>query len=99
MFMKKFKVTLIAILMAVAFTSCMTLTHTVGNGAQTGVEVTAKQWYVLWGLVPLNDVDSKAMAAGASDYTIKSQTTFVDAIISSFTSIVTVNVQTVKVKR
>lgn len=97
--MKKLKVTLIAILMAFAFTSCMTLNHTVGDGAKTGVEVSAKQWYVLWGLVPLNDVDSKAMASGATDYTITSQYTLVDAIISSITSIVTVNVQTVRVAR
>ncbi len=97
--MKKLKITIIAVLMAFAFASCMTLNHTVGDGAKTGVEVSAKQWYVLWGLVPLNDVNSQAMAAGASDYTITTQYTFVDAIISSFTSIVTVNVQTVKVAR
>jgi hypothetical protein len=80
-------------------TSCMTLTHQVGSGASSGVEVEKKQWYALWGLVPINTVDSRAMANGAPNYTIKSQVKFVDYVISAFTSIVTVNVQTVSVKK
>jgi hypothetical protein len=53
--------------------------------------------YALWGLVPINEVDSKAMAGGASNYTIKSKVKFVDYVISAFTSAVTINVQTVSV--
>ena len=53
--------------------------------------------YALWGLVPINEVDSKAMAEGASNYTIKSKVKFVDYVISEFTSAVTINVQTVSV--
>jgi hypothetical protein len=77
----------------------MTLTHVVGNGASTGVSTEKKQWYALWGLVPINTVDSKAMASGSTNYTIKSQVKFIDYVISAFTSIVTVNVQTVSVQK
>lgn len=54
---------------------------------------------VLWGLVPLNTVDSKAMAGGASDYTVKSEVSFVDGTITMFASIVTVRVQSVTVQK
>lgn len=97
--MKKLKVTIIAVLMAFAFASCMTHIHTVGQGSQMGAQVEAKQWYVLYGLIPLNDVDSKSMAAGAENYTIKTQSSFIDAVISAVTSIVTVSVQSVTVTR
>jgi PBP1b-binding outer membrane lipoprotein LpoB len=96
----KTKKSLLAIfLLALLLSSCMTLTHVVGNGATSGVSTEKKQWYALWGLVPINTVDSKAMASGASNYTIKSQVKFIDYVISAFTSIVTVNVQTVSVQK
>ena len=77
----------------------MSLTHVVGNGASSGVSTEKKQWYALWGLVPINEVDSKAMAGGDSNYTIKSKVKFVDYVISAFTSAVSVNVQTVSVQK
>ncbi len=86
-------------LIAILLSSCMTLTHVVGNGATSGVSTEKKQWYALWGLVPINTVDSKAMAAGASNYTIKSQVKFIDYVISAFTGIVTINCQTVTVQK
>ena len=87
------------ILLVFLLSSCMSLTHVVGTGASSGVTIEKKQWYALWGLVPINEVDSKAMAGGAPNYTIKSQVKFVDYVISAFTSIVTVNVQTVSVQK
>jgi PBP1b-binding outer membrane lipoprotein LpoB len=97
--MKKIKFLFVALSLAVALSSCMTTIHTVGSGAKTGVTVAEKQWYALWGLVPINNVDSKQMAGGASDYTIKVQVKFIDYVISAFTGIVTINVQTVEVKK
>lgn len=90
---------MISLLLAAIFTSCMTLTHTVGEGAKGNDVVQKKQWYALWGLVPINKVDSKDMAGGAKDYTIKSQVKFIDYIISAVTGMVTINVQTVEVKK
>jgi PBP1b-binding outer membrane lipoprotein LpoB len=97
--MKTKKSFLAIFLLAFLLSSCMTLTHVVGNGATSGVTTEKKQWYALWGLVPINTVDSKAMAAGASNYTIKSQVKFIDYVISAFTSFVTINVQTVSVQK
>jgi PBP1b-binding outer membrane lipoprotein LpoB len=97
--MKAKKSFLAIILLVFLLSSCMTLTHVVGNGGSSGVATEQKQWYALWGLVPINQVDSKAMAGGATNYTIKSQVKFLDYVISAFTSIVTINLQTVSVTK
>jgi hypothetical protein len=95
--MKTIKVFFGIFLLVFLLSSCMSLTHVVGSGASSGVITEKKQWYALWGLVPINQVDSKAMADGASNYTIKSKVKFVDYVISAFTSAVSINVQTVSV--
>lgn len=99
MLMKKIKFLFATIILAVALSSCMTTIHTVGSGAKTGVTLQEKQWYALFGLVPINTVNSKQMAGGASDYTIKVQVKFIDYVISAFTGIVTINVQTIEVQK
>jgi hypothetical protein len=80
-------------------TGCFTHQHVIGTGAQTGAQVEAKQWYALWGLVPINTVDTNQMAAGANNYTITTQTSFIDAVIGIFTGIVTIYPRTVAVQR
>lgn len=97
--MKKFmKVATIAIMCA-ALSGCYTLNHQVGDGANGANSVKKKQWYILWGLVPINSVDSKAMAGGAENYTIQSQQAIDDIIIGLFTGWVTIYPQTVKVTK
>ena len=76
---------------------CAAHTHVVGNGAQ-GNEVTQqRQWYVLFGLVPINNVDTEQMAAGTADYTIKTEQSALDVIINIFTGMVSVCSRTVTV--
>ena len=78
---------------------CYTQIHKVGSGA-AGSNVTAeRQWFALWGLVPITQVDSNAMAAGATNYTIQDQTTVVDVIIGLFTGFVTIYPRTVTVTK
>ena len=78
---------------------CYTQIHKVGTGA-AGSNVTVKQqWFALWGLVPITQVDSNAMAAGATNYTIQDQTTVVDVIIGIFTGWVTIYPRTVQVTK
>jgi len=85
---------------AVAFViGCQTHTHIVGDGAQDWTSRTERQWYILWGLVPLNDVDTSEIAGDVTDYEIKTETTFLDGVISIFTSIVTVNTGSVSVTK
>ena len=50
---------------------CSAHVHTVGMGPQIGEVESARQWYALYGTVPLNTVDTGAMANGADDYEIK----------------------------
>lgn len=95
----KINALIVCALISLTMVACHTHTHVVGRGAQTGMTESAKQWYILWGLVPLSNVDTKAMAGGANDYTITTTTSFVDVIIGAFTSIVTVDCRTVEVKR
>ncbi|MFZ6665656.1 Bor/Iss family lipoprotein [Peijinzhouia sedimentorum] len=95
---KKASLFFAGILLAASLSSCMSLTHTVGSGGY-GESETKRQWYVLWGLVPINEVDSKAMASGAENYTVKSSITPLDFIINIFTGVITVYSQTVEVKK
>ena len=62
---------------------------------QTQVVESQKQLYVLnW--IPINEVNTKAMAAGGTDYTIETKQTFMDAIVSGLTfGIITVRTVTV----
>ncbi len=89
--------TSLLVLGMVVSSGCMAHTHVVGNGAQMGSIEEARQWYILWGLVPINDVDSSDMAAGADDYTIATEITPIDFVINIFTSFITVYSRTVTV--
>lgn len=93
------KSTALMLLMTFALSSCYTMTHVVGDGAQSGVTTEKRQWYALWGLVPINEVDSKALAGNAEDYTITTTHSFVDQVIGLFTSVVTIVPATVKVTK
>jgi len=96
--MKK-TVSLLLLASMLIMVGCSTHMHVVGDGAKGGTKDSARQWYILFGLVPLNDVNSKAMAGGASNYTIKTQATFLDGVIGIFTGIVTVSCRTVEVSK
>lgn len=86
----------LAILM---LSSCYSLTHTVGKGGSGGEVTTKKAWYILFGLVPLNHVDSKAMAGNATDYTVTSSHTVGDFFLNIITGFVTIGSQTVEVQK
>ena len=90
---------LLIVLAMIAVNGCYTLNHVVGEGAKSGQTVAERQWYILWGLVPINEVKSKEMAGGATNYTVKSQITPLDFLINIFTSWITVYSQTVEVTK
>jgi hypothetical protein len=90
---------IVCALISLTMVACHTHTHVVGRGAQTGMTESTRQWYAVFGLVPLGNADTKAMAGGANDYTITTQTTFIDGLISAITGIVTIDCRTVEVKR
>ena len=83
----------------VAASGCMAHSHVIGNGGSGDELVEKRQWYVLWGLVPINEVDTAEMAAGANDYTIETERSALDVIINIFTGIITVHSRTVVVTK
>ncbi len=90
--------TIVAAMMLVMI-GCATHLHIVGDGAQTGQKLEARQWYALWGLVPISTVDTNMMSGGAQDYTIKTQQSFLDIVINIFTGLVTIYSRTVTVTK
>jgi len=79
------KVLIIATSLVLFISACTTHTHIVGNGAQGSAEVSKRQLWVI-SLVPINDVDTRKMAGGATDYEIQTQVDFIDIIVSGLTS-------------
>ena len=78
---------------------CTTHVHTVGNGPQGNTVTEARQWYILYGYVPLNMVDTKAMAGGATDYEIQTEYTMTDIIIDIFAGVTSIHSRTVTVRK
>jgi len=97
--MKKIIALILIGLMVFGLIGCYTTTHVVGKGAQGNTVVTARQWYALYGLIPLNQVDSQKMAGGAKDYTITTQFTFIDYVIGAITGMITVQPMTITVTK
>lgn len=97
--MKRVKLFALVVTLSLVVTSCATHLHAVGSGPKAGESLEARQWYILWGLVPLNNVDTHAMAGSTQDYQIKTQTSPLDIIMNIFTGIVTVNSRTVTVTK
>ena len=78
---------------------CAAHVHKVGKGAQGSDLTVARQWYVVWGLAPINSVDTNAMAGGATDYEITTSITPVDFIINAIGGYVTIHARTVTVRK
>lgn len=57
----------------------------VGKGAKLGVTQSKKNHYLIQGLVPLSTVDVREMSAGASDYSVTVEHSFLDGLLSALT--------------
>jgi hypothetical protein len=97
--MKKVMAAILLVAFCLVMVGCYTIEHQIGKGSQTGVSMEKKQWFILWGLVPLSDVNTNQMSGGATDYTIKTEQSVVDVVIGIFTSCVTVYPRTVTVTK
>ena len=75
----------IALVLAISLSSCYTYTFSVGSGAQTGVTVTEKNHFVVYGLAPIKISDPVKMAGGATNYTVTIQHTIIDGLINALT--------------
>ena len=81
------------------FSACATHTHTIGDGPSTGLTETKRQYYALYGLVPLNKVDTNAMVGDATDYRLETGAQPVDIAISAVGGSLSISSRTVKVTK
>ena len=92
------KVITITLIISMLFISCATHLHTVGHGPQTGTKVTSRQFYLFYGLVPLNSIDTNEMAGKdlngnyITDYEIKTQTGPIDIVLAFGLGLVTLGI-------
>jgi uncharacterized protein YceK len=94
------KITIIIMLITLlGLVGCATHIHTIGKGPQGNQIIEARQWYALWGAVPLSEVDTNAMAGDAVDYEIKTEQSAMDIILNMFTGCITVYSRTVIVTK
>jgi PBP1b-binding outer membrane lipoprotein LpoB len=97
--MKKMIKIVTIVLLLLVFVGCTTHIHNVGNGPQTQSTAEARQWYILWGLVPINEVSTNTMSGNTDDYQIKTEVTPIDILIGIVASVVTVSSRTVTVTK
>ena len=83
------KLIVVFIIISMLLIGCASHVHNIGTGPEIGNKVTARQWYLFYGLVPLNSVDTNEMANSAENYEIQTQTGPVDIIIFIGLGIVT----------
>jgi hypothetical protein len=86
---------LLAVLVA---PGCVSHSHPVGLGATGTGEASARQFYLLFGLVPLNTIESQRLANDLTSYTIDTRFSFVDLLLSPFLLAVTMTSRTVTVR-
>jgi hypothetical protein len=93
------------VLIALLMSSCQATMHTVGTGGRGNCkdvgqyDAKKKQWYWLWGAVPINHVDSKDMAGGAQNYTIRTTHSLGDLLLSGIAGYAGFSVQTIRVSK
>ena len=80
---------------------CFTQTFDVGAGASGAESQEFQQWYALWGLVPITQIedDVENYTADAQDYTIRTEFTPLDIVIGIFTGFVTIQPKTVTIEK
>ena len=89
--MKK-NILVLCMITSMIFVGCATHVHNIGTGPEIGHKVTARQWYLFYGLVPLNSVDTNKMANSAENYEIQTQVGSVDIGIAIGLGIVTMGI-------
>jgi len=101
---KTLKLILLATI-GISLASCNAITHTVGTGGRGdgkpgNYDVKKKQWYLFWGALPLNNVDSKILAGGSTNYTVRTTTSAGDLFINAAGSyLLGIRSQTIRVSK
>ena len=56
-----------------------------GSGPQTGMTITEKNHYLIYGLAPLNVSDPVQMAGDSQNYKVTIEHTFIDGLLNAIT--------------
>lgn len=76
----------------------MTHQHNVGLGPTGSLVTTARQYYLLFGFMQLNEVNVQRMASDLTSYAIESEFSFVDMLFTPLFLPFTVTSRTVTVR-
>ena len=93
------KILFVFLIIAMFASSCAAHRHTIGMGPQTGIKIERRQWYALWGLVPIGEVDIAQLSGGASDYEIYTRVNGIDWLINFFLGWTTIQSRSVQVTK
>ena len=102
--MRSIKLMVVSTLLFSLF-ACASHTHVVGSGPQYGNTVSARQYYALYGLIPLGiggGADTKAMAGDAENYAIETKAGGMDYVIQVLANMIiptTISSRTVTVTK
>lgn len=98
--LRRFLRVAVLVVACVGSSGCFMMRHAVGKGAvEAKTEVSKRQWYFLFGLIRINEVDAGEMAGGAANYMITTRHSFVDVLLNGLTSLVLIQSQTVTVTK
>jgi hypothetical protein len=83
---------------ALSTAGCVSHQHTVGLGATGTGEQTARQYYFLFGLVQVNEVDTQRMAPDLTSYSVETKYGLLDLVLSPLLLPLTLTTRTVTVR-
>ncbi|MFY9344857.1 MAG: hypothetical protein WAT39_20355 [Planctomycetota bacterium] len=85
-------------LFLVAATGCVTHTHNVGLGPTGTGAAAARQYYLLFGFMTINEVDTQRLAADLTSYSVETGFGFTDMLLLPFLLPFTMTSRTVVVR-
>ena len=104
--MRAIRVTALRLLLAIlcwvgpaTLSGCSVHEHNVGLGPNGLGTESVRQFYILFGWLQINEVDSQRLAKDATSYRICSEWSFVDVLLAPFLLPLTVTSRTVTVER
>lgn len=84
--MKKKLIQLSAVLfVSLLMTSCYSYTTVVGDGSQGNQQISKWNHYLIGGLAPIDVSDPAVLAGGVQDYTVITEMSFVNGLVSALT--------------
>jgi hypothetical protein len=86
------------LLATIAAAGCTSHYHSIGLGPTGSAEQSERQYYFLFGLIRINEVDPGRMAADLTSYSIETEFSFTDLLLSPLLIPLTVTSRTVTVR-